>query len=85
MPTLTKMGKKMGYKISPEPEYLLSYSLFKALTDKEAKRLQFAKCPTCKKLTSYRMIALNNSPLACKSCRAPIPIERHEDSPWSKK
>jgi hypothetical protein len=68
--------------ISRSKDYGLSYSLFEALKDKESKRLKFAECPACKKLNSFRNVSSGNSTILCKSCNAPIPVEKHDDAPW---
>jgi hypothetical protein len=55
----------------------LSDALLSELENTDAKKLKFAKCPSCKKMNCYRLASLKDSPLTCKSCNTTIPIERH--------
>ena len=74
--TLAKHGENM-HSISSTHVRELSHAILFELEDKDARKLKFAGCPSCKKINFYRLASLKDSPLICKSCNTPIPIERH--------
>ena len=55
----------------------LAHAIISELENSDAKKLKFAKCPSCKKLNCYRLASLKDSPLKCKSCNTTIPVKRH--------
>jgi translation initiation factor 2 beta subunit (eIF-2beta)/eIF-5 len=55
------------------------YSIFSALVEtihkKEMKKLRFAKCQECGRLTSFRLIATKSVSIECKNCGTKVPIK----------
>jgi translation initiation factor 2 beta subunit (eIF-2beta)/eIF-5 len=54
------------------------YNIFTALIDniqkKDRKKLRFAKCQKCGRLTPFRLIYVTGTNLKCKKCGKNVPI-----------
>ena len=58
------------------------YSIFSALVEtihkKEMKKLRFAKCKKCGRLTPFRLISTKLVNIECKNCGTKLPIRTIE-------
>lgn len=62
-----------------ELEVSQNYNIFNALhgalREKERRRLRFAKCPECGRVTPYKLRSLELTTVRCKRCETSIPID----------
>ena len=60
------------------------YSIFSALVEtiqkKEMKKLRFAKCQQCGRLTPFRLISTKCVSIKCKKCGTKVPIKTREQN-----
>jgi formylmethanofuran dehydrogenase subunit E len=56
-------------------EYTIFSALLDNIRDREHKKLRFAKCLECGRLTPYRRESVESSTVICKKCESPISVD----------
>lgn len=65
-----------GAHISSNSKWSIFTPLHEAVRDNELRKLRCGHCPSCHKVTFYRLISLNDKELRCKNCGAPITVQK---------
>ena len=55
-------------------EYTIFTALFETIQDRKHRKLRFAKCLECGRLTPYRLKSIESSKVICKRCKSPISV-----------
>ena len=53
-------------------EYTIFSAVLENIRDKSRKKIRFAKCLNCSRLTPYTLKSLKNSKITCKRCKNAI-------------
>ena len=61
-----------------EKDYNIFSALVETIHKKEMKKLRFAKCQNCGRLTAFRLISTKFVNIECKKCGTKIPIKTRE-------